>query len=240
MQKYPVEIVGYGVNDGILQQVDPTHDAARLSIRPLEHVIAGMIGGHYAMVATYSNTAAKPAAGSDVFSMRWTDSRFYFVLLRLTAFNLVTTAYTAAGAQDLSLYVARDFSVSPSAGTQVIPLAGGQVVRSGNMKKTGLDGSSGVLWVSSGDLLTTGTRTLDTQPIGYFQYANPAGVRTVGIAAELSARLGGACRPRSGELFASRLLPNRCQPIYGSTLQALLASGWASCIHVVNAVPTRV
>jgi len=188
VQKYPVEIVGYGVNDGILQQVDPTHDAARLSIRPLEHVIAGMIGGHYAMVATYSNTAAKPAAGSDVFSMRWTDSRFYFVLLRLTAFNLVTTAYTAAGAQDLSLYVARDFSVSPSAGTQVIPLAGGQVVRSGNMKKTGLDGSSGVLWVSSGDLLTTGTRTLDTQPIGYFQYANPAA----------------AGSPASGELFDSR------------------------------------
>lgn len=163
MQKYPVEIVGYGVNDGILQQVDPTHDAARLSIRPLEHVIAGMIGGHYAMVATYSNTAAKPAAGSDVFSMRWTDSRYYFVLLRLTAFSLVTTAYTAAGAQDLALYAARDFSVSPSGGTQV-------------------------MWVSSGDLLTTGTRTLDTQPIGYFQYANPAA----------------AGSPASGELFDSR------------------------------------
>src|SRR5438876_11720912 len=147
MSDYPVKIVGYGVNADVLSQVDPTHDALRSSLRPMEHVIAGMIGGHYAMVATYSSTAAKPAAGSDVFSLRWTDSRFYFVLLRMTAFCIATTAYTAAGSQDLALFVARDFSVSPSGGTQVTPLAGGQVVRSGNMKKTGLDGSSGVLWV---------------------------------------------------------------------------------------------
>src|SRR5438876_8361409 len=174
MSEYPVRITGFGVNDDVIAQLDPTHDAIRDSTRPLEHIVAGVMGGHYAMVATYSSTAAKPAAGSDVFSLRWTDSRFYFVLLRMTVFCIATTAYTAAGSQDLALFVARDFSVSPSGGTQVTPLAGGQVVRSGNMKKTGLDGSSGVLWVSSGDLLTTGTRTLDTQPIGYFQYANPA------------------------------------------------------------------
>lgn len=188
MQSHSVEIVGFGVHGDVLQQVDPTQDASRVSIRPMEHVIAGMIGGHYLMAATYSNTAAKPAAGSDVLSLRWTDSRFYFVLLRLSVYSLVTTAYTAAGAQDMALFVARDFSVSPSGGTQVVPLAGGQVVRSGNMKKTGLDGSSGVLFVSSGDLLTTGTRTLDTQPIGYFQYANPAA----------------AGSPASGDLYDSR------------------------------------
>lgn len=176
MQSYPVQLAGIGVNDDVLAQVDPTHDASRVNLRPLEHVSSGVIGGHYFCVASYSNTAAKPAAGSDVASLRWTDSRFFFVLKRLAVNLIATTGYTAAGAQDLALYVARDFSVAPSGGTQVVPLAGGQVARSGNMKKTGLDGTSGVLWVSSGDLLTTGTRTLDTQPAGYLSYANPTAV----------------------------------------------------------------
>src|SRR5437867_1826010 len=123
MQTHSVQLVGFGFQDGILQQVDQTHDAARVSARPFEHVIGGIFGGHYVMAATYSNTAAKPAAGSDVLSLRWTDTRFYFVLLRMSVFTVTTTAYTAAGAQDVALFVARDFSVSPSAGTQIIPLA---------------------------------------------------------------------------------------------------------------------
>jgi hypothetical protein len=45
-------------------------------------------------------------------------------------------------------------------------------MRSGNMKKSGLDGTGGVAWISSGDLLTTGTRTLDTQPFGYACFLN--------------------------------------------------------------------
>lgn len=168
-----VVVKGIGLNDNIEAQVDPSFGAMRMNIRPTEYNVGGLKGGHYKMIALYSSTAAKPAAASDVFSMRWTDTRFRFVLKRLTVIGAATTAYTANGVQDFSLYMARGFSVSPSAGTQIIPLAGGQAMNSTDMKKSGLDGTSGVLWVSSGDLLTTGTRTLDTQPIGYVSWLNP-------------------------------------------------------------------
>jgi hypothetical protein len=116
-----VILKGTGSNSGVEAQVDPSHMASRVNLRPLEHVAAGVMGGHYMMVATYSSTAAKPAAGSDIFSLRWTDSRFYFVLKRLAMMKVDTTAYTAAGGQDFAAFVARRFIVSPSAGTQVTP-----------------------------------------------------------------------------------------------------------------------
>lgn len=179
MQTYNMQLTGQGANDSVIAQVDLTFLSGRTNLRPLEYIVNGITGGHYQLVALYSNTAAKPAAASDVLSLRWTDSRLFLVLKRLTIFSICTTGYTAAGAQDFSLYKATGFSVAASGGTQVIPVAAtGQAVRS-TMKKSGLDGSSGVLWVSSGDTLTAGTRTLDTQASGYVQFANPA---TVGSA----------------------------------------------------------
>src|SRR5882762_498137 len=130
-----VTVVGTGPAGNIDVQVDPTANALRTSTRPLEHQQGGNPGGIYALVATYSSTAAKPAAASDVLSLRWTDSNLLFVLLRVAVSTITSSLFSAAGVQDVSLSVARAFTVSPSAGTQIIPLAGGQVVRSSNMKK---------------------------------------------------------------------------------------------------------
>lgn len=163
---------GAGSNSNIEAQIDPTHQAIRANLKPLEHIVNGKQGGHYFMSMLYSNTVAKPAAGSDVFSLRWTDTNMLLVLKRITIQAVITTGYTAAGAQDFSIYKATGFSVSPSAGTQIIPSTASQKARSSNMAASGLGGASGVLWVSSGDLLTTGTRTLDTQPFGYCQLFN--------------------------------------------------------------------
>lgn len=176
MTAYRMQITGQGANDAVVTQIDPSHFSQRASLRPLDHVQLGVNGGIYKIAATYSSTAAKPAAASDVLSLRWTDTRMLLVVKRVTALVLATTAYTAAGAQDLALYRASGFTVSPSGGTQVIPSAGQGNAMRATMKASGLDGSSGVLWVSSGDLLTTGTRVLDTQPMGYFQFGNPTGV----------------------------------------------------------------
>lgn len=166
-------LIGTGQQDNIEGQVDPTHSALRASIRPQEHFFLGTQGGHYSMVATWSNTAAKPAAASDVFSLRWTDRALNFALLSMRIAVVTTTTYTATLNQDLALYIARGFSVAPSGGTQVVPTSKAQAMRSSNMAQSGLSGSSGVAWVSSGDVLTTGTRVLDTQPIGYLAYQNP-------------------------------------------------------------------
>lgn len=174
MQNYQFTKAGAGTNDNIFEQVDPTHLSGRLSLRPDEHAGQGQpIGGHYNLACSYSNTAAKPAAGSDVFSLRWADSKMLFLLRRFSVWVVGTTAYTATLNQDLAIYRATGFSVAASAGTQVVPVAGSQQrARLGNMGQTLISGTSGLLWISSGDLLTVGTRTLDTQPFGYVAWQN--------------------------------------------------------------------
>lgn len=167
-----VNLKGCASNENVEAQVEATHQALRVTSRPMDHIGVGLVGGYYLTFASFSNTAAKPAGGSDIFSMRWTDSRFFFVLKRLVLWSVTTTAYTATLNQDFAAFIARSFQVAPSAGTQILPAAGGQVARYG-MRKTGLDGSGGVLWASSGDLLTIGTRTLETQPFGYCAFQNP-------------------------------------------------------------------
>ena len=170
-----VKIAGTGPNADEYQQVDPSHLAARVSTRPYEHApLGGPVGGHYRMTFGYSNTAAKPAAASDIVSMRWVDSRLLFTLKSLFAWVTTTTTYTATLNQDMAFYRAMAFSVAASAGTQIIPIAGGgQRMRVSGMNPSLLGLGGGALWVSSGDLLTTGTRTLDTQPMGYGAWRNP-------------------------------------------------------------------
>ncbi len=169
-----VQLGGFGPNADLVQNVDPSHLAARVSLRPLEHApIGGPVGGHYRMVFGFSNTAAKPAASSDIVSLRWLDPRFLFVLRSLKASIVTTTPYTATLNQDLALFKASGFSVAASAGTQVLPVAGtAQRLRAGNMAPTLLGAGGGLLWVSSGDALTVGTRTLDTQGCGYGAFLN--------------------------------------------------------------------
>lgn len=169
-----LQLLGFGPNASVEAQVDPTFNALRANLRPTEYMTVDKvkIGGHYYLVCTWSNTAAKPAAASDVLSLRWLSSELLFLLKRFVLWSTTTTVYTASLAQDFALFKAQAFSVSPSAGTQVIPLAGSQKARTSLMKAP-LASGQGVLWVSSGDLLTAGTRTLDTQPMGYASFLNP-------------------------------------------------------------------
>ena len=153
---------------------DASFGALRSSMRPLEYKSEdGVLGGHYRMSFGYSSTAAKPAGGSDIMSLRWADSRFLFVLMRLELWIVTTTPYTASLNQDAALYRATGFSVAASAGTQIQPVAAGlQRMRPSQMADPLLASGGGLLWVSSGDLLTVGTRTLDTQPMGYGAWLN--------------------------------------------------------------------
>ncbi len=170
-----VQLGGFGPNADLVQNVDPSHLAARVSLRPLEHApVGGPVGGHYRMIFGFSNTAAKPAGGSDVVSLRWLDPRFLFVLRSLKVAVVTTTTYTATLLQDLALFKASGFSVAASSGTQILPIAGAaQRLRLGNMNPTLIGAGGGLLWVSSGDALTVGTRTLDTQGCGYGAFLNP-------------------------------------------------------------------
>jgi hypothetical protein len=168
-----VQQAGWGPNDAFLQQIDPTFYAGRVSLKPLEYQAAGGVqGGHYRLATSYSSTAAKPAAGSDIFSLRWADPTKLFVLKRFLLYVATTTTYTASAVQDAALYKATGFTAAASSGTAVSIAVGGKL-QSSRMAISGIaTGGTGLAWISSGDLLTVGTRTLDTYPVGYGAWLN--------------------------------------------------------------------
>ena len=176
-----IQLLGNGPNDSTPMQVDQTHQAIRASVRPMEHqgLVGGVQGGHFRAAFSYSNTAAKPAGGSSILSLQNTDPVKLVLIKRVRAFIACTTAYTAAGAQDVALYHATGFTGADSAGTALATSAGAQQrLRVANMASSIL-GTTLKGWVSSGDTLTAGTRTPDTYPLGYAAWVNPAAAGAV-------------------------------------------------------------
>ncbi len=115
------KIVGGGVvAPGPELIVDPSFGAARVSIRPLEYVQGGTVLGHY-RVAAPTGAFAGAAAGSAIWSFRWTDTKSYAVLLRIDVGLVITTAFTTAQALDVDAIIQRAFTVADSGGTLLTP-----------------------------------------------------------------------------------------------------------------------
>ena len=172
-----VQLVGSNTNGDTVMQVDPTFQAGRFSLRPVDYApLNGVLGGHFRAAFSYSNTAAKPAAGSQVFSLRNTDPQKIVMFKRVILWVSCTTAYTAAGAQDMSLSCARNSSSSPSGGTALSIAAGGYLRKT---MAASILGNTLVGQISSGDTLTAGTQTVDTYPLGYAAWVNPAAAGAV-------------------------------------------------------------
>lgn len=168
-----IQLVGRGGNDANIAEVDPTFCAQRTSLRPIEYApLNGALGGHFRAAFTYSNTAAKPAATSPIFSLRNIDQQKLLVIKRVQLWLACTTGYTAALAQDAALWFARNFSASDSGGTALSIAAGGRLYTS--KMAASILGNSVIGQISSGDTLTAGTRLLDTYPLGYAAWVNPA------------------------------------------------------------------
>ena len=171
---------GVGLNDNIEAQVDPSYQAGRTSIRPLEFASKDLgIGGHFRMAVTFSTTTAGPVAGAPLFAMRWADPRMFYTLLNVQASAIITTVFSAATALDFDLILARSYTTNPSGGTPILLADSAQKMRSNQMSGS-LLGSSGAMQISAGAGITLGTCVLDTQPIGYG--ALMASTTTVGAA----------------------------------------------------------
>ena len=87
-----VQLAGTGTQSHIEGQVDQTHLAPRMSLRPIDHLVSGVTGGHYGAVATTGLLAAQTAASSALFAVRFVSSTKLMVLLKLYASLSVTTA----------------------------------------------------------------------------------------------------------------------------------------------------
>lgn len=138
--------------------VDPSFQAARVSIRPTEFQAGpGGIGGHFRASLVFSNTAAQGAV--PLVSFRWAPANsFLAVLKRIEAMALITTVFTTAQAIDLKATKVTGYTVDATGGTENAPLAD-QRNRTGTMATSLLNS------LRTGNL-TAGTRTLNAFPFG--------------------------------------------------------------------------
>lgn len=141
--------------DGTDLHVDATFGAARSSLWPLDHGVHGQYG-----VSVASGLMASLAGAAPVFSLRWTDSAKFFVLLQFKAAYQTITAFSSANEIGSELVVARSFTASDTAGT-ALTLSGDNAKKRTNMPTT-LVGDARIATTAA---LTAGTRTLDTQGI---------------------------------------------------------------------------
>src|SRR5438128_1110874 len=161
-----IKICGTGQNSDVRAQVDDSFDAMRTNLRPLEFSLGGLIGGHFLLAATFSNTAGQPVVSSQLFSWRWSDTRMLCVIKRIAIQVGITTAFGAAQLLDYDLIAARSFTSNPTGGTSITPATTSNKMRSATMSGS-LFTSSGSIMISSGTALTAGTQTLDGYSLGY-------------------------------------------------------------------------
>jgi hypothetical protein len=110
------------------------------------------------MVNGRTGTYAALAAGSPLYSFRWSSSTALAVIMRVKVSVTTVTAATVAGQAERELIVARSFSVSDTGGTAVTLTGNNQKMRTS--MATSLVGD-----MRFGQPLTAGTRTLDSAPI---------------------------------------------------------------------------
>jgi hypothetical protein len=106
-------------NSRVLQEVDPSFAAARLSLRPLEFKqYNGHLGGHY-RAALSTGLVTGVAAGGALVSFRWTNPDRVAVLLRAIVQASLTTAFGTAQETSVDLVRVNAFTAPDTGGTAV-------------------------------------------------------------------------------------------------------------------------
>jgi hypothetical protein len=159
-----VSIKGSGPNENIEQQVDPTYQAGRVSLRPLEWQSnsGGAQGGHFGLAAETGLTTGI-AAGGAIFSFRWTDSARVAVIHRILVGAVITTAYGTAQEVSADAVVVRGFTASDTGGTAISMSA-----NSGKKRSNMASSLVGDLRIATTAALSAGTGTADTNAFGYW------------------------------------------------------------------------
>lgn len=164
---------------GTQLQIDPTHLAARVSLRPLDLNLGGVslsapfVGGFYRSAAksgALTTVAAGTATAGTVWSFRWTAADVACHILWVKWYWITTTAFGSPQLVDHALYVARGWSVADTGGTNAGPvLATDQKKRTAFVSESLLGSTSSVQVGTTGALTVSAAtnRTLDSQPIKY-------------------------------------------------------------------------
>lgn len=155
-----VNLIGAGQNDNVEAQIDPSFQAIRASLRPLEYQQQGgaIGGGHFGMAAQTGLTTVL-TAGSILLSFRWSDSARLAMIHKIIVSAVTTTAFGTAQALDVDAVVVRGFTASDSGGTAVSMSA-----NSGKKRTAMANSLVGDLRVASTTAAAAGTGTADTNP----------------------------------------------------------------------------
>src|SRR5690242_9923753 len=112
-------LTGTGSNDDVALQVDSTHQAARVSLRPFDHTQTnGTNGGHYQISSMTGLIAAGIASAAQVFQVRWASDTKLFVLKKLWVQCSTATGFAATSqGAPLELIIGHGSTANGSGGT---------------------------------------------------------------------------------------------------------------------------
>jgi hypothetical protein len=119
---------GSGGNAAVEAQVDPTHKAARVSLRPIE---PGVLGSYQAAFVS-GLMAAGLAAGSPIFAFRWTTAGLICIPRRVRLVAMTDATAFAPGSSIFDLIRASSFSAQYTGGA-VVNLLGKSNVKATRM-----------------------------------------------------------------------------------------------------------
>ena len=117
--------------------------------------------GEYSMVLS-SGALTGVAADGPVWSFRWGQSDYAAVIRRISIDLSVTTAYGTDQATEYGLYFATTFTAVDTGGTAATLTGRNGKLRT-SMETTKI--TTGDMRIGTTDVITAGTRTLDTQPL---------------------------------------------------------------------------
>jgi len=161
-------IIQSGASSTVLQTVDATMLAARVTERPPELL------GAYSLGIT-SGALTTVAAGGTVFSFRWappTNTQLCMIRRVEIGFS-TTTAFGTAQSLQYSMQVARQWTASDTGGTAALFTQ----TNTGKLRTTmptSAFAGGGQIMIANTAANTAGSRTLDTQAMAFAQGASTA------------------------------------------------------------------
>ena len=162
-----VIITGSGVNSDVEQQIDRTHLSGRVTIRPLEHKIGLVTGGHFAATAITGTIAAGIAANAQILQIRWADPTKIFLLKKITAQGATSTIFTTLFGADLELIVGHNSTANGSGGTALALNSTSNRLNSKTMAPSGFAGSGEIRIATTAALTAATGQVLEPAGIGY-------------------------------------------------------------------------
>lgn len=154
-------IIQSGANSTVLQTVDPTMTAARVTMRPSELL------GAYELGLVSGNLSGVVAAAT-VFSFRWAPATSTnLCLIRRVEIGFSTiTAFTTAQSLQYSLQVARQWTANDTGGLSAA-FTQTNTAKFRTAMPTSAFAGGGQIMIANTGANTAGTRTLDTQAMAF-------------------------------------------------------------------------